>query len=1120
MTEKDTQANQNIAYQSIVCLPQYKAKTFEELRLEDYAQGRRYGNNNGQAGGFGASTGFGGTSAFGASTNSTQAAGTGFGSNNAATTNTGFGGGFGSNAATNNTATGFGSSAGSLFGQPKPAGSVFGQSTATPAAGGFGTTNTASTGGFGSGGGFGGGFGTNNAAPATTSLFGNNNNNNTAAQPAQGLGGFGTNNANTGGFGSTNNNTGTSLFGNNNNNAAAPATTSLFGNNNNNQQQSATGFGANAGGSSLFGQNKPATGLFGNTTNNTVTTGTSLFGTNNQQQQQQAQPSGGLFGGGAATTGGLFGNNQQQKPAGSLFGNSTTATSGGGLFGNNNAQPQQNGGLFGGANNNAGSSLFGNTQNKPAGGLFGNTTNNATANGGSSLFGNNQQQPTNAGSSLFGNSMTQSTQNQQNNGSLFGLGQSGNQTPQNNQLHASLTIAPYGNEQLFGSLGASATPVGPLATPLTGAKPAQSKTPSLLSSSRLNSPVYTPRGTFSRGGTYSYATPSSSFSGSLTPGASSLLKPTGSIGSNLSSRLAKSISMQNLRGESSTPQGESLLRPVPGSASSRYLATGSMRKLNIDRSLRIDLFSPPSESRSNDSSDASLKKKVSFDNSAAKETPEPSSSNALVRTEDAEDDQATPTLFRAAAKPRQQSAPEMQQTNGSASLTPVQEGVQSSRTNSSRVSSAADSADVVEIGEYWSKPSIKELKSMPRAQLSQVSKFVVGRAGTGRIEFSTCDLTDTELDDIPGRIVKLEYRSATVYPTTIVKPPRGKGLNVPSTIYLENVLPKNPANRKAIMVGKQPNLDRFVNTLKSVANTKLKSFDEKTGFWIFTVEHFTTYGFEEDDETEVTDNNLHQESSLLSEVPATPSAEDEIMQTIDAAAESADVDDTFEFKIRKRSQAPGPRVPGNFDEEDDDVEYEYDDPVSDDVMVEQDGTMADGYEDEDPFMVQAGGAVRQPSPGAYERYEQSMLAESGPIEEAVEEMPGSFVEPKGLRSILKPSAAPRTFASPEKLVAESWEEQLQRTISPQKRDRQRLRDGQSTLFADDAFGQSTFKQSIFEQSYLGQKSAQRMASQGIDNMDLGGSQAFRNSMDLINSLWADNKTGSARNAVAARGFEV
>jgi nuclear pore complex protein Nup98-Nup96 len=189
-------------------------------------------------------------------------------------------------------------------------------------------------------------------------------------------------------------------------------------------------------------------------------------------------------------------------------------------------------------------------------------------------------------------------------------------------------------------------------------------------------------------------------------------------------------------------------------------------------------------------------------------------------------------------------------------------------------------------------------------------------------------------------------------------------------------------------------------------------------------------------------------------------------------------------------------------------------------MVEQDGTMADGYEDEDPFMVQAGGAVRQPSPGAYERYEQSMLAESGPIEEAVEEMPGSFVEPKGLRSILKPSAAPRTFASPEKLVAESWEEQLQRTISPQKRDRQRLRDGQSTLFADDAFGQSTFKQSIFEQSYLGQKSAQRMASQGIDNMDLGGSQAFRNSMDLINSLWADNKTGSARNAVAARGFEV
>jgi hypothetical protein len=39
-------------------------------------------------------------------------------------------------------------------------------------------------------------------------------------------------------------------------------------------------------------------------------------------------------------------------------------------------------------------------------------------------------------------------------------------------------------------------------------------------------------------------------------------------------------------------------------------------------------------------------------------------------------------------------------------------------------------------------------------------------------------------------------------------------------------------------------------------------------------------------------------------------------------------------------------------------------------------------------------------------------------------------------------------------------------------------------------------------------------------MNLGGSQAFRNSMDLINSLWADNKTANARTAAAAKGFEV
>lgn len=1140
-TERDTTstANQTIAYQSITCQPAYKNKTFEELRLEDYAQGRRYGNSNGQAGGFGASTGFGGNNVFGASNNNTTSGGLfGNNNNNTANTSTGFGG-FGSTNNNTNTTTGsFGGSGGGLFGQAKPAGGLFGQQSTAATTGGFGSTAGSTGGLFGGGSGFGS---TNNATNNTSGgLFGNNNN-----QQKTGFGGFGstTNNTTTTGFG-TNSNTSGGLFGNN----AANNTTStggLFGQNNQQQQQpAATGFGASTTGGGLFGnQAKPAGGLFGNTATNTTSGG--LFG-NNQQPAQPAQ-SGGLFGNNTANTGSSLFGNTQAKPAGGLFGNSTTSNTTGGLFGNtNNQQPQTGGGLFG--NNNAsGGSLFGNNAAKPATtSLFGNTNNNTNTGSGLSLFGNNAAQPNAGGNSLFGNSLNQSAANQ-NNTSLFGggLGQSNNQTPQQNQLHASLTLAPYGNEQLFGSLGASTTPVGPLATPLTGAKPALSKTPSLLSSTRLNSPAYTPRGSFSRGGTYSYATPSSSFSTSLTPGASSLLKPTGSIGSNLSTRLAKSISMQNLRGDSSTPrESESLLRPVPGSASSRYLATGSMRKLHIDRSLRIDLFSPPPELKQHESTrdnDTSLRKKVSFDNAVEKDNLQPTEANALVRTEDEQADDGAPSLFRAAPKPRPQSngAPEMSQINGTASLTPVPESVQTSRASSVRNGQSngqtADSSSAVEIGEYWSSPSIKELKDMSRTQLSKIPKLTVGRAGTGRIEFSACDLTNTELDDILGNIVKLEYRSATVYPTTMEKPARGKGLNVPSTIYLENVLPKNPNNRKAIMAGKQPNLDRFVQSLRNITNTKLKSFDEKTGLWCFTVEHFTTYGFDEEEETEVTDSNLRYQSSMLSDPPATPGVPDETMQSIEpGSASGAGVDDTFEFKVQQRSFTSGPRIPGGFEERGAD-DFEYDDEHVADAdadadMDSDDGNMRHGLE-EDPFMDNAGGAVQAPSPGAYQRYEESMLIDSGEanLDEVTEEMPGSFIEPenKELRSILKPTTQPfDAFASPEKLIAEPWEEQLQRTISPKKRDRQRLKDFQLDNAIVDEPIPSPFKQSLLGQSHLATKSARRAGASGIDlitqadKVNLGRSQAFRNSMDLMNSLWAADKPTTRKAASAAKGFEV
>lgn len=109
-------------------------------------------------------------------------------------------------------------------------------------------------------------------------------------------------------------------------------------------QQQGTGalFGAKPASGGLFGQSAGSK-AFGMNTNPTGTTG-GLFGQTNQQQ----------------SGGGLFGQ-QQNSNAGGLFGQNNQSQNQSGLFGQQNSsnafgQPQQQGGLFG---------------SKPAGGLFG-----------------------------------------------------------------------------------------------------------------------------------------------------------------------------------------------------------------------------------------------------------------------------------------------------------------------------------------------------------------------------------------------------------------------------------------------------------------------------------------------------------------------------------------------------------------------------------------------------------------------------------------------------------------------------------------------------------------------------------------------------------------------------
>ena len=190
--------------------------------------------------------------------------------------------------------------------------------------------------------------------------------------------------------------------------------------------------------------------------------------------------------------------------------------------------------------------------------------------------------------------------------------------------------------------------------------------------------------------------------------------------------------------------------------------------------------------------------------------------------------------------------------------------------------------------------------------------------------------------------------------------------------------------------------------------------------------------------------------------------------------------------------------------------------------------------------------MQAPSPGAMDRYHSSLMEDeqtgemdmdaAGDEEDEPETMPGSFApqEAKMLRSILKPSRGFDDFASPEKLATESWEDQLQRTMSPKKRDRAALREMQQSfmkakeqgdviespfkqsIMGRSTMGQSTLGQSALNQSYLAQKSAKKgnaASTMGVE------SAAFKTSMDIMKSLWQDGGRGR-KSGSGAKGFEV
>lgn len=803
LKEKEPASNVTSIYQSISCMPAYQKFSFEELREQDYAQGRRYGNTTG-AGAFGKPTGFGSgtfgqpTSAFGQPANNSPSPGL-----------------FGNNNASNNTSGGFGSSnafgannnntSGGLFGQKPATGGLFGSTNTNPSATGgglFGNTNT-------------GAFGSTNAAtsaPAfgqsnTATSFGGFGASNNQAKPAfgtgatGGFGGFGASSNNTSAapafgsgtpsaFGSTNNNTGTGLFGNTNantgfgqTNTSAPSTFGGFGTTNNtatSQPSTFGGFGATTNNNNNnSNQAKPAFGGFGSgfgATNNT-TSAPSLFGQNNQNNQQKP-----AFGFGQtqpnqqqAQTGGLFGSTTNAQPAGaSLFGNTNSnANTSGGLFGAANNNTQSSGGLFGAKPQTGG--LFSSTQPQQTGGLFG-VGNNAST-GGFGATNNN---------SMFGNS------GQQQVSSMFGGSQNGLGLQQQNPLQASIDQNPFGANPLFSTAGQNPNSPGPIATPISNG--AQKKKPALL-------PTY-----------------------KLSPRPASSPRPKAAV------TRSSSGSISSASGSSAPLMSKSLL--FDGLADKAILSSEAFSPRNDIRKLVIDKRVTESDLLTGG---GDLSKYV---DTPSKEPKEPVKSNTMPEMKELPTGSSifaktAPVVEKEApATPAVASAADKAISNTANTLQPAH-----------NYSSPAYDSDG-----YWSYPSRSALRKMSLKELSHVEDYQVGRRGYGEVTFnSPVDLsTFAHPEQIPGQYVIFGKKTCTVYPDDHNKPEVGKGLNVPGTVTLENCWPTKKDTKEPILDPDHPAVPRHLQRLKSVPGTKFLTYMADKGTWVFSVEHFSVWGLLDD----------------------------------------------------------------------------------------------------------------------------------------------------------------------------------------------------------------------------------------------------------------------------------
>ena len=132
---------------------------------------------------------------------------------------------------------------------------------------------------------------------------------------------------------------------------------------------------------------------------------------------------------------------------------------------------------------------------------------------------------------------------------------------------------------------------------------------------------------------------------------------------------------------------------------------------------------------------------------------------------------------------------------------------------------------------YFTVPSIRRLQRMSEEELSQVSRFVIGRQGYGEIAFLyPVNLCNANLDEI----VHIGKGSITLYGNGKMKTPLpGSGLNQPALLTFKRIFPRSKTSKGSIMAFKGVLLQAC-----SRMGATFVHWDPDEGVWIAKVEQF------------------------------------------------------------------------------------------------------------------------------------------------------------------------------------------------------------------------------------------------------------------------------------------